>query len=170
MRVEVYKMNEISINMSYCPYCGKKIAPSDLRDNKCSNCGAYLDIEPTTPPPVIVPKVSRIGVSIIAIITIIEGFVFLWLGSFVFVAGVILKETGFVLFSFWVLILGIIFIGFGAGLRSLRSWVWWLTIIFEVFGFISTLILGFMDEFFFIFTIPPIVIFVGLLMVKKHFH
>ena len=39
--------------MSYCPYCGESITPSDLRDNQCPNCGAYLDTEPlaTTPPP-----------------------------------------------------------------------------------------------------------------------
>jgi hypothetical protein len=174
--------------MSYCPYCGEGIKPSDLQDNQCPNCGAYLDTEtlattppaspsqPTTtytpppPPPAIVPKVGRpIGVSIIAIITILEGIVFLGVGGIVALAGGVADIFWVAAVGVLVLIFGFIFLGLGSGLWNLRSWAWWLTIIFEIFGIIGTLILSLAVGPAFILTVISAIVLLYLLTVKKFF-
>jgi hypothetical protein len=174
--------------MSYCPYCGESIKPSDLQDSQCPNCGAYLDTEPlaTTPPhsptqptttytpppppPAIVPKGSRpIGVSIIALITILEGIVFLGVGGVVALAGGVADVFWVAAVGVLVLIFGFIFLGLGSGLWNLRSWAWWLTIIFEILAIIGTLILSFAVGPAFILTIISAIILLYLLTVKKFF-
>jgi len=177
--------------MSYCPYCGESIKPSDLRDNQCPNCGAYLDTEPlaTTPPsppsppsqptttytppppPAVIPKAGRpIGVSFIAIITILEGIVFLGVGGIVALAGGVVDEFWIAAVGVLVLIFGLIFIALGSGLWNLRSWAWWLTIIFEIFGIIGTLILTLAIGAAFVLTVISAIVLVYLLTVKKYFH
>lgn len=174
--------------MSYCPYCGESITPSDLRDNQCPNCGAYLDNEPlaTTPPPppsqpttttvpppppAVVPKTGRpIGVGFIAIITILEGIVFLGVGGIVALAGGVVDEFWIAAVGVLVLIFGLIYIALGSGLWNLRSWAWWLTIIFEIFGIIGTLILALAIGAVFILTVISAIVLVYLLTVKKYFH
>jgi hypothetical protein len=174
--------------MSYCPYCGESITPSDISENQCPNCGAYLDTEPlaTTPtpppskptttyvpppPPAVVPKAGRpIGVSLFAIITILEGIVFLGVGGIVALAGGVVDEFWIAAVGVLVLIFGLVFIALGSGLWNLRSWAWWLTIIFEIFGIIGTLILTLAIGAAFILTVISAIILVYLLTVKKYFH
>ncbi len=180
--------------MSYCPYCGESIKPSDLRDNQCPNCGAYLDTEPlatpptpptpplpppsqptTTyappPPPAVIPKAGRpIGVSFIAIITILEGIVFLGTGGIIALAGGVVDELWIAALGVFILIFGLIFIALGSGLWNLRSWAWWLTIIFEILGIIGTLILTLAIGAAFILTVISAIVLVYLLTVKKYFH
>jgi hypothetical protein len=178
--------------MSYCPYCGESIKPSDLRDNQCPNCGAYLDTEtiaptpppspppssppPTTtyvppPPPAIVPKDSRpIGVSLIAIITILEGIVFLGVGGLVALAGGVADIFWIAIVGILVLIFGFVFLALGSGLWNLKSWAWWLTILFEILGIIGTLVLALVFPPTFILTILSAIVLLYLLIVKKYFH
>jgi hypothetical protein len=110
-----------------------------------------------------------IGVSIIAIITILEGIVFLGVGGIVALAGGVADIFWVAAVGVLVLIFGFIFLGLGSGLWNLRSWAWWLTIIFEIFGIIGTLILSLAVGPAFILTVISAIVLLYLLTVKKFF-
>src|SRR5436309_9772328 len=88
-----------------------------------------------------------IGVTILAVLTILGGVLLLLLGILVIAFSSLLVGVGLPLglgltgsiLGAIVLILGIIWIAVGSGLLNLRPWAWWLAIVVMVVSIIGSL-------------------------------
>ena len=117
------------------------------------------------------PTRSRpIGVTILAVLTILGGVLLLLLGIVVIAFSSLLVGVGLPLgfgltgsiLGAIVLIFGIIWIAVGSGLLNLRSWAWWLAIIVMVLSIIGLITAP-------IAAILPGLILVYLILVRQHF-
>ena len=117
------------------------------------------------------PTRSRpIGVTILAVLTILGGVLLLLLGIVVIAFSSLLVGVGLPLgfgltgsiLGAIVLIFGIIWIAVGSGLLNLRSWAWWLAIIVMVLSIIGSIAAP-------IAAILPGLILVYLILVRHHF-
>jgi len=117
------------------------------------------------------PTRSRpIGVTILAVLTILGGVLLLLLGIVVIAFSSLLVGVGLPLgfgltgsiLGAIVLIFGIIWIAVGSGLLNLRSWAWWLAIIVMVLSIIGSITAP-------IAAILPGLILVYLILVRHHF-
>jgi len=117
------------------------------------------------------PTRSRpIGVTILAVLTILGGVLLLLLGIVVIAFSSLLVGVGLPLgfglsgsiLGAIVLIFGIIWIAVGSGLLNLRSWAWWLAIIVMVLSIIGSITAP-------IAAILPGLILVYLILVRQHF-
>ncbi len=118
------------------------------------------------------PRPSRpIGVTILAVLTILFGILIVLAGIVLLVAPLIFVGTGLPLafglaasvLGGIVLLFGLIWIGVGVGLLHLRSWAWWLAIIvmiFSIVGSIGALVTA----------VVPALILIYLILVRRHFH
>ena len=100
------------------------------------------------PPPMMMPKKRPLGVSILAILTMLFGVLTIVvglgllalaaLGSAFIPAGLPGFISGLLaVFGAVLILFGLIAIAAGIGLWRLRSWAWWLTIIVSVLSIIS---------------------------------
>src|SRR5438552_15110031 len=94
------------------------------------------------------PTRSRpIGVTILAVLTILGGVLLLLLGIVVIAFSSLLVGVGLPLgfgltgsiLGALVLIFGIVWIAVGSGLLNLRSWAWWLAIIVMVLSVVASI-------------------------------
>ena len=117
------------------------------------------------------PTPSRpIGVTILAVLTILGGVLLLLLGIVVIAFSSLLVGvglplgfglTGSILGSL-VLIFGIVWIAVGSGLLHLRSWAWWLAIMVMVLSVVGSITVP-------VAAILPGLILVYLILVRRHF-
>ena len=111
-----------------------------------------------------------IGVTILAVLTIIGGVLFLLLGIVVIAFSSLLVGVGLPLgfgltgsiLGAIVLIFGILWIAVGSGLLNLRPWAWWLAIIVMVLSVVGSLTAP-------VAAILPGLILVYLILVRRHF-
>jgi len=117
------------------------------------------------------PTRSRpIGVTILAILTILVGVLLLLLGIVVIAFSSLLVGVGLPLgfgltgsiLGALVLIFGIVWIAVGSGLLHLRSWAWWLAIIVMVLSVVGSITVP-------VAAILPGLILVYLILVRHHF-
>ena len=123
---------------------------------------------PPYPPPV--PRSRPIGVTILAVLTILLGVLLLLAGIVLLLAPLVLVGVGFPLafglaasvFGGIVFVFGVIWIAVGVGLLNLRSWAWWLAIIVMIFSIIGSIgtVVG---------AIIPGLILMYLILVRQHF-
>lgn len=130
------------------------------------------------PPPVYYPSGSYypsphrpIGVTLLAVLTILLGVLIVIVGLVLLAAPLILVGVGLPL-TFGlaagvvggiVLLLGLLWIGVGVGLLNLRSWAWWLAIIVMGLTVIGSISAGAL-------ALIPALILVYLILVRHHFH
>src|SRR5947199_10771355 len=125
-------------------------------------CPAY-PAAPTRPRP--------IGVTILAVLTILGGVLLLLLGIVVVAFSSLLVGVGLPLgfgltgsvLGAIVLIFGIIWVAVGSGLLNLRPWAWWLAIIVMVLTIIGSIGSP-------ITAIHPGRILLYLILVRRHLH
>ena len=117
------------------------------------------------------PTPSRpIGVTILAVLTILGGVLLLLLGIVVIAFSSLLVGVGLPLgfgltgsiLGALVLIFGIVWIAVGSGLLNLRSWAWWLAIIVMVLSVVGSITVP-------VAAILPGLILVYLILVRHHF-
>ncbi len=123
------------------------------------------------PPGPYAPPASRpIGVTLLAVLTILLGILIVLAGVLFLVAPLILVGVGLPLafglaagvIGAIVLALGLVWIGVGVGLLHLRGWAWWLAVIVMVLS-----ILGSIGSP--ITAVIPALILVYLIVVRRHF-
>jgi hypothetical protein len=110
------------------------------------------------------------GVTILAVLTILGGVLLLILGMVLVVAASVLVGIGFPLafgltgsiLGGIVLIFGIIWIAVRVGLLNLRSWAWWLAIIVMILSNVGGLTAP-------VAAILPGLILIYLILVRHHF-
>jgi len=121
---------------------------------------------PPSPPP------SRpIGVTILAILTILIGILIVVAGIVLVIGLIALVGIGFppvfgiagTVLGGILLLFGLLWIGVGLGLLHLRSWAWWLAIIVMILSIIGSIgtVVG---------AIIPGLILIYLILVRHHFH
>ena len=111
-----------------------------------------------------------IGVTILAVLTILGGVLLLLLGIVVIAFSSLLVGVGLPLgfgltgsiLGAIVLIFGIVWIAVGSGLLNLRSWAWWLAIIVMVLSVVGSITVP-------VAAILPGLILVYLILVRHHF-
>ena len=117
------------------------------------------------------PTRSRpIGVTILAVLTILGGVLLLLLGIVVFAFSSLLVGVGLPLgfgltgsvLGAIILVFGIIWIAVGSGLLNLRPWAWWLAIIVMVLSIVGSIGSP-------ITAILPGLILLYLILVRRHF-
>ncbi len=117
------------------------------------------------------PTPSRpIGVTILAVLTILGGVLLLLLGIVVIAFSSLLVGVGLPLgfgltgtiLGAIVLIFGVVWIAVGSGLLNLRSWAWWLAIIVMVLSVVGSITVP-------VAAILPGLILVYLILVRRHF-
>ncbi|TMA07329.1 MAG: hypothetical protein E6J94_05270 [Methanobacteriota archaeon] len=117
------------------------------------------------------PTRSRpIGVTILAVLTILGGVLLLLLGIVVVAFSSLLVGVGLPLgfgltgsvLGAIILIFGIIWIAVGSGLLNLRPWAWWLAIIVMVLSIVGSIGSP-------ITAILPGLILLYLILVRRHF-
>ncbi|HLQ41996.1 MAG TPA: hypothetical protein VK189_03990 [Thermoplasmata archaeon] len=123
------------------------------------------------PPGPYPPPVSRpIGVTLLAVLTILLGILIVLAGLLFIVAPLILVGVGLPpgfglaasVIGAIVFVFGLIWIGVGVGLLHLRSWAWWLAVIvmaLSIAGSISSPITA----------VIPALILIYLIVVRRHF-
>lgn len=119
-----------------------------------------------------VPPATRpIGVSILAVLTILGGILIVLLGALFVVAPLVLVGFGLpALFGLAVsaigaivLVFGLLWIGVGVGLLHLRGWAWWLAVIVMVLSILGSITAP-------ILAVLPGLILIYLIVVRHHFH
>src|SRR5206468_1058983 len=98
------------------------------------------------PPGPYPPKVRPIGVTLLAVLTILLGVLIVGLGLLFIVAPLILAGVGLPLafglaagvIGAIVLVFGLLWIGVGVGLVHLRGWAWWLAVIVMVLSIVGS--------------------------------
>lgn len=111
-----------------------------------------------------------IGVTILAVLTILIGILIVLAGIVLVAAPLLLTGFGLPLafglaasvLGGIVLLVGILWVGTGVGLLRLRGWAWWLAVIvmvISIVGSIGTLVAA----------IVPGLILVYLILVRRHF-
>ena len=119
------------------------------------------------PPPT---RTRPLGVTILAILTILVGIGLLLLGLLVIAvstfAAVFVPMFGLPLAAVGavVLLVGILLLVSGFGLLKLRMWAWWLTIISFVLGAVSSILSGSYYA-----AVIEVLLIVYLIVVRKHF-
>ena len=117
------------------------------------------------------PTPSRpIGVTILAVLTILGGVLLLLLGIVVIAFSSLLLGVGLPLgfgltgsiLGALVLVFGIVWIAVGSGLLNLRSWAWWLAIIVMVLSVVGSITVP-------LAAILPGLVLVYLILVRHHF-
>ena len=122
-------------------------------------------------PPGPYPPPSRpIGVTLLAVLTILLGVLIVGLGLLFIVAPLILVGVGLP-FAFGlaagvigaiVLVFGLIWIGVGVGLLHLRGWAWWLAVIVMVLSIVGSFASP-------LTAVIPALILIYLIVVRHHF-
>src|SRR2546425_2166518 len=122
-------------------------------------------------PPGPSPPPSRpIGVTLLAVLTILLGVLIVGLGLLFIVAPLILVGVGLPLafglaagvIGAIVLVFGLIWIGVGVGLLHLRGWAWWLAVIVMVLSIVGSFASP-------ITAVIPALILIYLIVVRHHF-
>lgn len=117
------------------------------------------------------PARSRpIGVTVLAVLTILGGVLLLLLGIVVIAFSSLLVGVGVpigfgltgTILGGIVLVFGIIWIAVGSGLLNLRSWAWWLAIIVMILSIVGTIGAP-------LAAILPGLILIYLILVRHHF-
>ncbi len=123
------------------------------------------------PPGAYAPPASRpIGVTLLAVLTILLGILIVLAGVLFLVAPLILVGVGLPLafglaagvIGAIVLVLGLVWIGVGVGLLHLRGWAWWLAVIVMVLSILGSIASP-------ITAVIPALILVYLIVVRHHF-
>ena len=121
------------------------------------------------PPPV--PRTRPLGVTILAILTILVGIGLLLLGLLVIAVStfitVFAPMFGLPLIAIGglVLLVGILLLVSGFGLLKLRMWAWWLAIISFVLAGVSSIL-----SQSYVSAVIEVLLIVYLIVVRKHFH
>lgn len=121
------------------------------------------------PPPM--PRTRPLGVTILAILTILVGIGLLLLGILVIAVSTFLTVFApmfglpLVAIGALVLLVGILMLVSGFGLLKLRMWAWWLAIISFVLGAVSSIL-----SQSYISAVIEVLLIVYLIVVRKHFH
>ena len=126
----------------------------------------YYPPGPYAPPPASRP----IGVTLLAVLTILLGILIVLVGLLFIIAPLILVGVGLPLafglatsvIGAIVFVLGLIWIGVGVGLLHLRGWAWWLAVIVMVLSIVGS----FSSP---ITAVIPALILVYLIVVRRHF-
>src|SRR2546425_7329408 len=122
-------------------------------------------------PPGPYPPPSRpIGVTLLAVLTILLGVLIVGLGLLFIVAPLILVGVGLPLafglaagvIGAIVLVFGLIWIGVGVGLLHLRGWAWWLAVIVVVLSIVGSVASP-------LTAVIPALILIYLIVVRHHF-
>jgi hypothetical protein len=117
------------------------------------------------------PPVSRpIGVTLLAVLTILLGIVIVLVGLLFIVAPLLLVGVGLPLafglagsvIGAIVFVFGLIWIGVGDGLLHLRSWAWWLAVVVMALSIVGSIASP-------ITAVIPALILVYLIVVRRHF-
>jgi lysylphosphatidylglycerol synthetase-like protein (DUF2156 family) len=117
------------------------------------------------------PTRSRpIGVTILAVLTILLGVIIVIAGIILLIASALILGFGFPLafglsatvIGGVVFVLGVIWIAVGVGLLHLRGWAWWLAIIVMVLSIVGSIATP-------VAAIIPGLILVYLILVRHHF-
>lgn len=119
------------------------------------------------PPPVRRP----IGVTLLAVLTLLAGILIVLVGILFLVAPLILIGFGLPLafglaasvLGGIIFIFGLIWIGVGVGLLHLRSWAWWLAIIVMILSIVGSIAVP-------VAAIIPGLILIYLILVRRQFH
>jgi hypothetical protein len=117
------------------------------------------------------PKRRPIGVTILAVLTILGGVLIALVGIILLLAPLVIASLGIPsilglaagILGGIILIFGIIWMAVGSGLLNLRPWAWWLAIIvmiLSVVGSMGTSLVG---------AIVPGLILLYLFLVRQHF-
>jgi lysylphosphatidylglycerol synthetase-like protein (DUF2156 family) len=120
------------------------------------------------PPPI--PRTRPLGVTILAILTILVGIGLFLLGLVVVAAASLFTLFApvfglpLVLIGILVLVVGILMLVSGFGLLKLRMWAWWLAFISFVLGTISSIL-----SQSYITAGIEVLLIVYLILVRKHF-
>ncbi|TLZ66968.1 MAG: hypothetical protein E6K16_01365 [Methanobacteriota archaeon] len=121
------------------------------------------------PPPM--PRTRPLGVTILAILTILVGIGLLLLGLLVIAVStfitVFAPMFGLPLIAIGglVLLVGILLLVSGFGLLKLRMWAWWLAIISFVLAGVSSIL-----SQSYVSAVIEVLLIVYLIVVRKHFH
>jgi hypothetical protein len=134
-----------------------------------SSVDATAAYPPYMPPAA--PKRRPIGVTILAVLTILLGVLIAIVGIILLLAPLVVAGLGIpTIFGLAVgvlggivLIFGVIFLAVGSGLLNLRPWAWWLAIVVTILWVIGSLGSGL-----YVAAIPGL-IFVYLFLVRQHF-
>jgi len=123
------------------------------------------------PPPPPMPPKRPIGVTILAVLTILFGIGLFLLGLLLAVVGALFATvTGLGLIALLAgvlfLLVGIMMLAAGVGLLRLRMWAWWLAIIAFALGTVSSLI---SDPPIWASAVILVLLIVYLVLVRKHF-
>lgn len=117
------------------------------------------------------PPASRpIGVTLLALLTILFGILIVLVGVVFLVAPLILVGVGLPpafglaagVLGAIIFVFGLIWIGVGVGLLHLRGWAWWLAVIVMVLSIVGSIASP-------ITAIIPGLILVYLIVVRRHF-
>ena len=123
------------------------------------------------PPGPYPPPVSRpIGVTLLAVLTILLGILIVLAGLLLIVAPLILVGVGLPLafgltasvIGAIVFVFGLIWIGVGVGLLHLRGWAWWLAVIVMALSIVGSIASP-------ITAVIPALILIYLIVVRRHF-
>jgi len=121
------------------------------------------------PPPM--PRTRPLGVTILAILTILVGIGLLLLGLLVIAVSTFITIFApmfglpLVAIGALVLLVGILMLVSGFGLLKLRMWAWWLAIISFVLGAVSSIL-----SQSYVSAVIEVLLIVYLIVVRKHFH
>ena len=121
------------------------------------------------PPPM--PRTRPLGVTILAILTILVGIGLLLLGLLVIAVSTFITVFApmfglpLVAIGALVLLVGILLLVSGFGLLKLRMWAWWLAIISFVLGAVSSIL-----SQSYVSAVIEVLLIVYLIVVRKHFH
>jgi len=117
------------------------------------------------------PRSRPIGVTILAILTILIGIGLLLLGLLLVALGGITGLFGAPMFGLpiaaiggLILLVGILMLVSGFGLLKLRMWAWWLAIIAFVLGAVSSILSASYPT-----AVIEVLLIVYLIVVRKHF-
>jgi len=116
------------------------------------------------------PRSRPIGVTLLAVLTILLGVLIVLLGLLFIVAPLILVGVGLPLafglaagvIGAIVLVFGLIWIGVGVGLLHLRGWAWWFAVIVMVLSIVGSFASP-------ITAVIPALILIYLIVVRHHF-
>ena len=122
------------------------------------------------PPPM--PRSRPLGVTILAILTILVGIILLLVGIVITAFASLLAAffapmfgLPFVLIGVLILLVGILMLVSGFGLLKLRMWAWWLAIISFVLGAVSSILSAS-----YVSAAIEVLLIIYLIVVRKHFH
>ena len=121
------------------------------------------------PPPM--PRTRPLGVTILAILTILVGIGLLLLGLLVIAVSTFITVFApmfglpLVAIGALVLLVGILLLVSGFGLLKLRMWAWWLAIISFVLAGVSSIL-----SQSYVSAVIEVLLIVYLIVVRKHFH